>query len=279
MRRLLIRPGAIGDCIVSLPVLESLRADYTEVWVAAPNAPLVRFADRVRAISSTGLDLLGLPGLDPPPALLDALFDFDCVVSWYGTNRPEFREAVERLGLPFQFLPALPSDSHVHVVDFYLSQATRLGGQSVDPVPRIPCSVTPGNYAVIQPFSGSPRKNWPLERFHEVAAWLEPRLAVEWCAGPEEDLPGARRFDDLYELARWLAGARLYLGNDSGISHLAAAAGAPVVVLFGPSDPGVWAPRGRKVRIVKTSTAGAPMTGVAVSNVLNAVAESLRERI
>ena len=60
MRRLLIRPGAIGDCIVSLPALEYLRADYTEVWAASANLPLIRFADRARSIASTGLDLLEL---------------------------------------------------------------------------------------------------------------------------------------------------------------------------------------------------------------------------
>jgi heptosyltransferase-3 len=81
---------------------------------------------------------------------------------------------------------------------------------------------------------------------------LAQRLAmpVRWCAGPEEELDGAVRFTDLYELARWLATARVYIGNDSGITHLAAAAGAPVVAIFGPTDPAVWAPRGDGVRVV-----------------------------
>jgi heptosyltransferase-3 len=72
---------------------------------------------------------------------------------------------------------------------------------------------------------------------------------VKWCAGPEDELPGAVRFADLYELACWLAGARIYIGNDSGPTHLAAAVGTPVVALFGPSDPAVWAPRGPRVAI------------------------------
>src|SRR5579864_5475316 len=65
MRRLLIRPGAIGDLIVSLPALESLRAEYLEVWVAERNVPLIRFADAVRSIGSTGLDMLEFVGRTP----------------------------------------------------------------------------------------------------------------------------------------------------------------------------------------------------------------------
>src|SRR5436305_14282645 len=69
MRRLIIRPGAIGDCIVSFPALESLRTEHTEAWVSSPVAPLVQFADRVCPISSTGLDLLGIEGLQPPDSV------------------------------------------------------------------------------------------------------------------------------------------------------------------------------------------------------------------
>jgi ADP-heptose:LPS heptosyltransferase len=106
------------------------------------------------------------------------------------------------------------------------------------------------DYAVIHPFSGSPRKNWPLEKFRALAGKLEPVMPVRWCAGEEDPpLPDAVRIDDLYELACWLAKARLYIGNDSGITHLAAAVGTPVLALFGPTDPDVWAPRGQHVRV------------------------------
>ena len=57
--------------------------------------------------------------------------------------------------------------------------------------------------------------------------------------------PGAVQYDDLYDLAYWLATATLYIGNDSGISHLAAAVGVPTIAIFQASDPRVWAPRGR----------------------------------
>ncbi len=225
MRRLIIRPGAIGDCVLSLPAIECLRAEATEVWVAGQNVPLVRGFDAVRSIASTGLDLLGLPERTPPPTLVDRLGAFDSIVSWYGTNRAEFRGAVA--GLPFTFFDALPPP---------------------DATPRIHCPRDDGGFTVIHPFSGSPRKNWPLENFRRLAAVLGP---CRWCAGPEEPLDGAVRFEDLYDLACWLASARLYVGNDSGITHLAAAVGTPVIALFGPTDPAVWAPRGPRVQVVR----------------------------
>lgn len=322
MRRLIIRPGAIGDCILSLPAMEHLRAHYTEVWVARQNVPLIRFADRVRAIQDTGLDLLGLPDVEPPAAVLRVLAGFDSIVSWYGATREEFRGAVAHL--PFTFLRALPEEAPegapaVHAADWFLMQAggsgtalpriecrsseqpgaarnrtaldvpsfskhragqeagaQQLAGQTSGPPwpPRPPfpqndtAPLRPsGPYAVIHPFSGSPKKNWPLERFRAVAARLSQ--PVRWCAGPEEELDGAVRFDDLYELACWLAQASLYMGNDSGITHLAAAAGTPVVALFGPTDPAIWAPRGPCVRVVRAP--GGRMESLGVDDVLAAL--------
>jgi len=251
VRRLVIRPGAIGDFIVSLPALECLRSDYFEIWAASPNVPLVRFADRVRSIASTGLDLLGVA--EPPPdRLLEDLRSFDSIVSWYGSNRAEFRELVASLGLPFTFFPAIPPQgAGEHATEFYLRQARLIADCASDGIPRIPCNVEREDFAVIHPFSGSPRKNWPLEKFRELAHTLERSMPVRWCSGPEDPpLENAVRIADLYELAGWLARARLYIGNDSGITHLAAAAGTPVLALFGPaSDAAVWAPRGEHVRV------------------------------
>ncbi len=251
MRRLLIRPGALGDFVVSLPALECLRAAYTEVWTASAHIPLVKFAGRTRAIASTGLDLVGVA--DPPNALWDSLAGFDSVVSWYGANRPEFRHAVSHL--PFTFFPALPPDGakpRRHAADFYLDQARSLTSCASDGVPRIRCDAEREDFVVIHPFSGSPRKNWPLENFRALAAQLS--APVYWCRGPEDPpLDGAVEIADLYELACWLARAQLYIGNDSGVTHLAAAVSTPVLAFFGPTDPEVWAPRGPQVRIGRFS--------------------------
>lgn len=253
MKRLLIRPGAIGDFIVSIPALECLRTEYLEIWCAAANVPLAaRIATRARAISRTGLDLLELR--EPDPQLLAALRSFDSIISWYGTSRPEFRNAVAALGLPVHFFPALPAaGSAQHAADFYLDQARSLARCTSDGIPRIDCRIEPRNFAAIHPFAASKKKEWPLDRYQALAEWLKRRMPVEWCAGPEDDLPGARRFEDLYDLACWLAAAGIYIGNDSGPTHLAAAVGSPVVALFGPTDPGVWAPRGPNVEIIAES--------------------------
>ena len=89
-----------------------------------------------------------------------------------------------------------------------------------------------------------------MELFRQTANRLAETMPVHWLSGPEEKLAGATRINDLYELACWLRGARIYVGNDSGISHLAAAVGTPVLALFRSSDPRRWAPRGPTVNAV-----------------------------
>jgi hypothetical protein len=204
---------------------------------------------RARAISSTGLDLLGIT--EAPAGLIETLREFDSIISWYGANRPEFRQTVAALGLPFTFLEALPPEGvGLHAADFYLEQVRGIAECHSDGIPRIECKVARGDHAVIHPFSGSARKNWPLAKFRALAEKLERVMPVKWCAGEEDPpLAGAVRIDNLGELACWLAKARMYIGNDSGITHLAAAVGTPVLALFGPTDPEVWAPRGPHVRV------------------------------
>jgi heptosyltransferase III len=226
-RRLLIRPGAIGDVILSLPELEAARAEYTEVWAQRAVLPLIRFADRTRAIADTGLDLIGIADGAP----LDALRQFDSIYSWYGTERPEFREAVR--DLPFTFFPPFPLQTW---------------GTPVIEVPAAPVE----DFAAIHPFSGSAKKNWPMENFQAFADRLH--WPVQWIAGPDDTLDGAVHIGDLYRLACRLHTARVYIGNDSGISHLAAAAGAPVVAIFLSTDPVIWAPRGPRVIVLENPT-------------------------
>ena len=233
--------------------MESLQAGYTEVWAASQNLPLARFAQRVRSIASTGLDMLEF---NPDQQLMQELRGFDSIASWYGTNRPEFRACVK--DLPFEFFTAIPPDDcGMHAADYFAAQA---GAPSAPAIPRVHCSSGgcssggcsrgDGGFAVIHPFSGSPKKCWPLDRYQALARVIEPHMPVRWCAGPEEPLPDAVRIADLYELACWLATARIYVGNDSGITHLAAAVGTPAVALFGPTDPRIWAPRGPQVRVI-----------------------------
>jgi hypothetical protein len=208
--------------------MEALAEGECEVWISRPVAPLVLFAQRVHPLADTGIDLLGLPGVAPPLPLLRALDTFDRIHSWYGTQRPDFRDAVARW--PFTFHDAHPTAPPTAV-------------------PRIAIRGPHHGAVIIHPFSGSARKNWPLANYRALAARIGG--PVEWTAGPEELLPEARRFDNLADLAHWISGARLYIGNDSGITHLAAAVGTPTAALFGPTDPAIWCPAGDHVRAIR----------------------------
>ena len=261
MRRLIIRPGAIGDCILCFPALRHLRTEYTELWISSPVVPLVDFSDTVRPLASTGLDLLGVGDLEIPAFLEQTIRSFDSIVSWYGANRPPFREAVTSLGVPCNFYNALPpADFSGHATDFFARQV----GAPDELAPRINVQPVPRRETiVIHPFSGSTRKNWPLASYVELAKLMP--LKVDWTCGPEEQLPEAMRFDNLRELAAWIAGARLYIGNDSGITHLAAAVGVPAIAIFGPSSPDTWAPRGENVRVLHSN----PLDALSVREVLD----------
>jgi ADP-heptose:LPS heptosyltransferase len=124
-----------------------------------------------------------------------------------------------------------------------------------------------GSRAIISPGAGSVKKRWPLERFMMVAAELKKRdLQPSILLGPAEvDLeavlqhgpqpqPQVVKTRTFQELIAVLESAVIYIGNDSGVSHLAAFLGVPTLVIFGPSDPDRWRPFGDHVRIVKAAS-------------------------
>jgi len=260
VKRLLIRPGALGDTIVWLPAAEYCLRDGGEIWCAGANVDVVSHLAPSRAIEGSGLDLLELPGAKVPEALIESLRSFDEIHSWYGTKRAEFREAIARLGVKARFHAALPAEGGCHAADYYLQQVgARPGG-----IPRLPVARREGGYAAIHPFSGSAGKNWPFSRFHETAELISRVMAVRWCAGPEEKLDGAETFERVSGLAEFLGGASVYVGNDSGPSHVAAAVGTPVMAMFGPTDPRVWAPRGDQVQIFGFETGPSVVAEAAV---------------
>ena len=114
----------------------------------------------------------------------------------------------------------------------------------------------------VHPGSGSPHKNWPLNQFIALIQAL-PRHVTPLLILGEADaalvapliqaLPDTPRVTGhtLVEVASVLANCAGYVGNDSGITHLAAALGLPVVALFGPSNPEHWAPRGPHVCLIQ----------------------------
>lgn len=250
--------------MLALPALEHLVAtsDYGEIWISSPVVPLISFGAQVRPLSSTGIDLVGLGDLPVPEKLAEKLRTFDSIVSWYGTNRPEFRGVIEKIGTHCEFLEALPPKGHTgHAADFFAAQVGAALGQR----PRLHMRRSVSRHSiVVHPFSGSKQKNWPLACYRALAARLPH--PVEWVAGPEEPLAEVHRFEDLSGLAAWVSGAALYIGNDSGITHLAGAAGVPVLALFGPTDPAVWGPRGKRVITLRSQ----PLEDLPVERVLAA---------
>jgi heptosyltransferase-2 len=119
----------------------------------------------------------------------------------------------------------------------------------------------PRGFLAVHPGSGSPSKNWPLMRFLDAARRLSGASPWLLVAGPAEEALVAPRGSILARewplrvLAAVLARAGLFLGNDAGVSHLAAAAGAPTLALFGPTDPALWAPVGPRVLTLRAPSA------------------------
>lgn len=282
MRRLAIRPGGIGDSILGFPALEHLAVGAElEVWARAEVLGLIGFASRVEAISRTGIEGLGVPGLALREGLAERLGSFDEIVSWYGENRAEFGEALRGLHGNVRLLRALPGEldsvaSNGHAADFFASQVGAALSAVLPAVARIAVEPRRNRLVWIHPFSGSARKNWALDRYLQLGRWLEASgRAVQFVVSPEQNLAGAKKFGDLRELGEWLAGGAMYVGNDSGITHLAAACGAKVVAIFGPTDERQWGPRGQRVRVLKS----ADLDALHVDQVLDAVLAGMSEGV
>jgi ADP-heptose:LPS heptosyltransferase len=128
---------------------------------------------------------------------------------------------------------------------------------------------------VVHPGSGSKKKRWPLERFVEVVSTLQDEHGVRVVVvrGPAEGPETERAFEgrgigpcvpvllkdlSLIELASAIEGCHLFIGNDSGITHMAAALGLPTLAIFGPSASARWAPRGRKVLVLQRNVPCSP---------------------
>ncbi len=133
-------------------------------------------------------------------------------------------------------------------------------------------------YVVMHPFAATAEKTWPRERFIEVAGRLQNAgLHPMIVAGPADDTAPFSDFQVLRNsplgaLKSLMSGAALFIGNDSGPAHVAAAFGIPVVVLFGPSDPVTWAPWRTEARVL---TSRGSIDQIAVEEVM-AAAEALR---
>ena len=154
-------------------------------------------------------------------------------------------------------------------------------GVPLEDVPRAQLFASPprvkGRYAVIHPFASAPDKQWRAERFCEVARYLGLwNIKPVFLAGPSDVVTPFRQHQvvqgSLVEAKALLSKAAVFIGNDSGPAHMAAAFGTPSVVLFGSSNPAIWGPWQTEAEIV---VAPDGLKQVSVSRVIAAV-ERLR---
>jgi heptosyltransferase III len=166
----------------------------------------------------------------------------------------------------------------VHTAEHLASAMFYLGVPPRDiPRARLFSDAWPGRapYALIHPFASSPDKAWPAEKFAAVARHLKDRrgLTPVIVCGPGDDasaFAGCERLTaSLAELKAAMTSAALFVGNDSGPAHMAAACGLPVAVLFGTSDARVWAPW---KAVASQTISNRDLAAVSVEEVLGAIA-------
>jgi len=168
----------------------------------------------------------------------------------------------------------------VHTAEHMASAFFALG-VPVQDVPRAQLSAgeppVTGRYAVIHPFAAAADKQWRAERFCEVARYFALwNIQPVFLAGPKDDAAAFRAHrviqGSLNEAKALLSKAAVFVGNDSGPAHIAAAFGTPSVVLFGASNPAIWGPWQTESEIVVAQDG---LKEVSVSRVIAAV-ERLR---
>jgi heptosyltransferase III len=239
---LVLRPGALGDTLLAVPALRALRRAFSPVCLAAHAATARLLADLGEVDRGVAFDdpslawVFGEPVSDEP------------VVAWMSVQIKGARLVA----------PSRPADA-THCARYLLDSLAPLGIDLSWDAQPLEVTPTESDEILIHPGSGSATKNWPPERFAAVIRALggPVRLIVG-----EADVEVARDVEarvgrpvprlqqpSLEALAQRLAGCRAYLGNDSGVSHLAGLCGARSIVLFGPTSPQVWRPLGPDVHV------------------------------
>jgi heptosyltransferase III len=267
-RILVIRGGAIGDFILTLPAIAALRQQFPAAHLEVLGYPhIVQLAvasglvDRVSSIEAQALAGFFARNGALAESLADYFSEFDLIVSYLYDPDQVFRTNVARCS-PAQFIagPHRPNEATgVHATKVYLKPLERLAIFDADHVPRLAFHPRPAphNTLALHPGSGSERKNWPEANWAQL---LERLMATTpftlLLVGGEAEgdrlerlaaaLPPARtsvaRSLPLAELARLLQPCAAFVGHDSGISHLAAALGLPGLVLWGDTAEAIWRP-------------------------------------
>lgn len=300
-RALVIRGGALGDFLLTLPVLQALRE-------AAPGARLEvlaypgiaalavagGLADAARAIEYGPLAGFFTRGAVLEPQLRGYFASFDLVLSYLYDPDGIFADNLRASGVERLVQGPPRPTGGAHAIDQLAAPLAGLGVPLAGRAVRFGGSRDAARPLVaIHPGSGSAAKNWPAARWRELAERLlaeHEGMAVAVIGGEADeaalaalrDLGPAARVEwwehlPLTELAARLGTAAFYAGHDTGISHLAAAAGTPSLLLFGPTDPGVWAPPHDHVRVLRAP--GDRLEDLGVDNVLTAARRGLAARL
>lgn len=275
----IVRTGGLGDTILVLPTVEILRRVYPDATLTLVGSA---WAEALHPLLPFPARTIHVDRVFPPPKRrtdsADAFAASSAVIVYTASPESDFVDHVRHVCRgPVVVWPVAPAPGvHAgrHLASAVVSAPTDLDGL---PLPTLCCPDEVRDRArerldrhcgrgvrplAIHPGSGGRRKCWPAYRFAEVAARLDaPVLLIE---GPA-DADACREFSDVFAssarvvravgaslsgLAALLVESRGYIGNDSGVSHLAAALGVPTIAVFGPTEPTVWAPLGPKVSVV-----------------------------
>ena len=275
---LVIRGGAIGDFILTLPAITALRRQFPAAQLEVlgyPHIAQLAFAgglvDRVQPIEARGLAGFFARGGELAPDLADYFSGFDIIVSYLYDPDAIFQTNVASCARgQFIAAPHRPDERHgIHAARVFLKPLERLAIFDADPVPRLALDARPSTLVpllALHPGSGSESKNWPEAKWAELLARLvgESEINLLLVGGEAEGerlqrlaeklLPeryAMARSLPLAELAARLQSAVGFVGHDSGISHLAAALGLPCVVLWADTIEEIWCPLGRQVVVVR----------------------------
>jgi len=297
-RILVIRGGAIGDFILTLPVLAALRHRYPHARLAVLGRPHTAnlalaggLADEVRSIEDRRLTGFFLRDGDLHAEFASFLARFDLVVSYLHDPEGVFRENLARCSRArFIAGPHRPNESlALHATEVYLGPLEALRIVAADPVPRLRLGAPdtsrqsePGAFppvVALHSGSGNQRKNWPERKWGALLDRLvthtpfsvllvggeaeESRFARLAAGRPPWCLQLAQNLP-LVDLARRLSKCAAFVGHDSGISHLAAALGLPGVILWGDSVEAVWRPRSDRCILLRDPRG---LTEISVSRV------------
>lgn len=282
---LVIFPGALGDFICFLPALARLAAGKgVDLLARSEYQGLVSPGVVTGPLECYEITRLFVPGAEKDEKLKRFFGSYESIYSWMASSHPDFTRHLQLVSAGrLKMFPFLPSESHIHMVDYYLSCLGKNG--VLDLSPTIPLQSDAVDWGrrfwrqhrlekkkvlALAPGSGAREKNWPPESYKVVVEWWEKRFGgkIIVVLGPVEQEREETRGPwghavvvwglELAKVAALLSRCAVYLGNDSGVSHMAAALGVETVVVFGPTDPVQWAPRGKSVTVLTKNVECSP---------------------